>query len=438
MEYLQRLNLKSMKLGTETINKLFVALNIDFIVKLNIFHIVGTNGKGSVANKLSKSLTTFNKAKKVGVFTSPHITTVRERISINENLVSSSELNLLGNILEQKSLEIEVQPTFFEALTLISLLHFGRSGCDTIILEAGMGGKNDSTNIVFKIPKVVVLTSLGYDHMEHLGHTLEEILENKIGCIRAGDTLVVSESLEEKYINICSETCRTIGANLVIAPLVSSQKNCLFGSNDSLSLSAINEIFPISQQEKSGMLTFIQQQKLPCRQELYSLSSEGLVKELTETDVIKTLSTRKILMLDVAHNPQGLTAVRSYLDNLFMGRNVSVTVVLGLSNNKHPEECFKALFQDTSSLTFKKVIFVEGDVPERSTDASFLLETFKANFKISAETANLEESLKTLYNFESDVVLFCGSFFIMKALKTQIGSFPNNQVDEVNLNEKFI
>ena len=158
---------------------------------LNFIHIAGTNGKGSVSAFLYSILQ--QAGRKVGMFTSPHLVDFRERIQINGEMISKEDTARLGaKLLEQ---DFGVHPTMFDYSLVMALLYFKEQGCDAVILETGLGGRLDSTNAV-GVPKVIVITKIGYDHTAILGDTLEQIAAEKAGIIKRGTRLVVESQTE--------------------------------------------------------------------------------------------------------------------------------------------------------------------------------------------------------------------------------------------------
>ncbi|MDN6731631.1 MAG: bifunctional folylpolyglutamate synthase/dihydrofolate synthase, partial [Atopostipes suicloacalis] len=169
---------------------------------LNYIHITGSNGKGSTAAMFQSILR--EAGLKVGLFTSPHLETINERIRINDTFIKDSELNRLVNKIEPVVLELEaeLEDNFFafELLTAVSFLYFQEKNPDMVILEVGIGGRLDATNIIEK-SELAVITSIGMDHTKTLGRTKKAILKEKIQILKRKGQMVVGP-IEEDLKNI--------------------------------------------------------------------------------------------------------------------------------------------------------------------------------------------------------------------------------------------
>jgi len=172
--------------------------------KAQIIHIAGTNGKGSVSAFLQSIC--LKAGKKVGMFTSPHLCDIRERIRIDGQMCSEEDF-LQGFLAVKEALfayreefpkKKEYHPTFFEMLFFIGMVCFGKEEPDVIILETGLGGRLDATNIIEK-PALCVITEIGFDHMEYLGSTLAQIAGEKAGIIKPGVPVVYWKEKEEVF-----------------------------------------------------------------------------------------------------------------------------------------------------------------------------------------------------------------------------------------------
>lgn len=187
--------------------KYFMDAYDNFEKTMRFIHIAGTNGKGSCTEIISNIL--INEGYKVGKFLSPHLVRFNERISINGIDISDKEMSNLVNELEplidDYNQKEGVNITLFELETIMALLHFYRNKVDFVVLETGLGGLYDCTNIITK-PIVSVITSVGYDHMHILGNTLPEIAYQKAGIIKCNSNTVIFEQepeVEDVFINEC-------------------------------------------------------------------------------------------------------------------------------------------------------------------------------------------------------------------------------------------
>ena len=191
---------KNMVLGTERIEKFLFDLNINFR-KLKYIHIAGTNGKGSTAKMLAEILTASKY--KTGLYTSPHIIDITERIQINSVPVKKEDLNKLDN--KYKKLSEKYGLTFFEYITALAFIYFVKKNVDIVVLETGLGGRFDATNIIK--PLVSIITTVSFDHTEILGKTLKKIAFEKAGIIK-NKIPVVCGKISNTAFNVIKETAK--------------------------------------------------------------------------------------------------------------------------------------------------------------------------------------------------------------------------------------
>lgn len=173
--------------------------------KLKFVHIVGTNGKGSTAAMLASVLTAAGL--RTGLYTSPYITSFHERMMTDGVPISDEMLGKVTEFVREKAETMAEHPTEFELVTCIALEYFLRSGCQIVVLEAGMGGRLDSTNVI-PSPEAVIVTHIGLDHTAQLGNTVEKIAGEKAGVIKPGTTVVLyrqQSSVEEVVAEVCRE-----------------------------------------------------------------------------------------------------------------------------------------------------------------------------------------------------------------------------------------
>ena len=194
-----------------------------------VIHVTGTNGKGSTIAFMRELFVSHDK--KVGTFTSPHIVSIHDRICINGQPISDADFIRLADqvkTMEQELLKTHDQLSFFELLTLIALLYFKEQKVDLVLLEVGIGGLLDTTNVV--TGEISVITSIGLDHQETLGDSLEAIAEQKAGIFKSGKSAVVANLRSEAQM-VCQKIAEDLGVTLYQADQDFSFKDGQFSSS---------------------------------------------------------------------------------------------------------------------------------------------------------------------------------------------------------------
>ncbi|MBE6820986.1 MAG: bifunctional folylpolyglutamate synthase/dihydrofolate synthase [Ruminococcaceae bacterium] len=207
IEYIHSLEKFGIKPGMERIRALCAELG-NPQEKLKIIHVAGTNGKGSTSTIISNILR--QSGYNTGLFISPYVTDFRERIQYNGNMIEKNELaecvEKVKEAIDKLALQ-DIQPTEFEAITAAAFLYFKKKNCDFVVLEVGLGGRLDSTNVIVA-PYVSVITSISLDHTAILGDTVEEIAAEKCGIIKFGAETVAYPFQDEKAMAVIRETCK--------------------------------------------------------------------------------------------------------------------------------------------------------------------------------------------------------------------------------------
>lgn len=206
IEYIHSLEKFGIKPGLERIKALCDLLG-NPQDKLKVIHVAGTNGKGSTSTMISNIL--IKNGFRTGLYISPYVTDFRERIQFNGNMIGHSELaecvekvrNAVNILLEKGE-----QTTEFEALTATAFLYYAKKNCDYVVLEVGLGGRFDATNVI-KAPFVSVIASISLDHTNILGDTVEKIAAEKCGIIKFGGETVVYPFQADGALNVIRETC---------------------------------------------------------------------------------------------------------------------------------------------------------------------------------------------------------------------------------------
>ncbi len=204
--------------------------------------VAGTNGKGSTSATLASILTASGY--KTGLYTSPHLVDLRERWMINGQMIDEALLERSIDLLHRASDKIGITPTYFEALTLIAFIAFREAQCEVVVLEVGMGGRLDATNVVR--PIAALITPIDFDHTEFLGTTLRKIAAEKAGVIHRG-AIVLTTNRHPRVVNILRQRAAKFGNRFVI--VVDEHATPLAGDfqrrNVALAVRAANELRPL-------------------------------------------------------------------------------------------------------------------------------------------------------------------------------------------------
>ena len=174
-------------------------------------HVAGTNGKGSVSHTLASILQ--SQGMKVGLYTSPHLTDFRERIRVNGEMIPQARV--VSFVEQERTFFEPLHPSFFELTTALALQYFAEENVDIAVIEVGLGGRMDCTNIIQ--PLVSIITNISFDHIQFLGNTLEKIASEKAGIIKPGIPAIVGEWGKESVAEVFMNKAEEAGTSLVFA-----------------------------------------------------------------------------------------------------------------------------------------------------------------------------------------------------------------------------
>ncbi len=292
--------------------------------KLKCFHVAGTNGKGSVCAILNTILTEADF--KTGLFTSPHLFRYTERIKINNQEINeeifAEKIFKINKIAEENNIHL----TEFEILTAVMFEYFAENNVDYAVIEVGLGGKYDSTNVI-KNPLCSIITTIDFDHTERLGKTIEEITEQKCGIIKSCCPVVASSSNKgiETIKSFTKENQLILSKNFENYEL--SLKGNYQKENLNLALTAIKTVLP----------------------DIDEKTIKNALKHVVHHGRFEYFENKKIL-IDGAHNPNGIKALRENLDIYF--KNQKLRFVFGCLKNKDYPKMINLLFKDGDEIYF--------------------------------------------------------------------------------------
>ncbi|MBL4656856.1 MAG: bifunctional folylpolyglutamate synthase/dihydrofolate synthase [Flavobacteriales bacterium] len=347
-------------------------------------HIAGTNGKGSVAHMLASVLQ--ESGLKVGLYTSPHYKDFRERVRINGEVIS--EEAVVSFVDSYKSDFERIQPSFFEMTVGLAFEHFKNEKVDIAILETGMGGRLDSTNIV--TPVLSIITNIGLDHTQFLGDTLEKIAAEKAGIMKKNVPVLIGERQTE-----IEETFQNFAEN-VGTPIHFSDLKPL-GIHSGYQMK--NEKTVVSAVELLSNIGFSISEKDLRNGLQYFATNTGFVGRW------QLLSTNPTTICDAGHNEDGIKEVLKLIDS---GSQQNLHFVLGTVNDKEIANILKLL---PTSATY---YFCQADIP-RALDVNDLKEQASTLGLKGEAYSSVQEALKfaRMKADVNDLVFVGGSSFVV-------------------------
>lgn len=407
--------------------KYFMDVYNDFEKKMKFIHIAGTNGKGSCTEIISNIL--MKQGYKVGKFLSPHLIRYNERISINGSEISDEEMlkliEELKPIIHKYNEKEEVNITLFELETIMALLFFYRNNVDFVVLETGLGGLYDSTNIITK-PLVSVISSIGYDHMHILGNTLTEIAYQKAGIIKDDSNTVIFEQQEDVY-NVFVSECKKKNNNLHIVR-ESDISNYDFDINfqyfdyKNIKKLSINLKGKIQIQNASLCVEVMNiLNKLGYNVSVESIK-EGL-KTVVHRGRMEQLNDKPVIIYDGAHNEPAILNLQNMVKMYY--KNIKRAYIISILKTKDYSKMLKLLSED------KEAVFVmtSGNDSERYVSKEELYECMNAYVeKNRIYKSDLEDAIVTAMNNSNDTVNFViGSFYVYGTVVDKIEKIKMNR-----------
>lgn len=404
-------------LGLESIRNLMQELG-NVQEQLHIIHVAGTNGKGSVCAFLSAALT--EAGYRVGRYNSPAVFERREVFRIGETMISKEEY---AAVFERVQTACEVltkrgcpHPTVFEVETAAAFLWFYEKKCDLVLLETGMGGETDATNLITH-PVCSVLTSIGMDHMQYLGNTIEEIAKVKAGVIKKGCPVVALKQ-GDSVCEVIKNKAEECGSRCVLVEVPQyMQEAPIWGTTlqDVRYGSVHTALGGVWQRENLSLALAVLK--------LLEESGYSITKEAVQSGIAKTiwhgryevLQTEPLFIIDGAHNPIAAKRLKETIEKDFTNREI--IYIIGVLADKEHEKMLRLLLPGA-----KAVFTVTPDSPralggeilakeaQKYADNIWYVPDIGKAVKMAKETAK-----------ESDVILAVGSLSYLKEVKKALG-----------------
>jgi dihydrofolate synthase/folylpolyglutamate synthase len=368
-----------------------------------IIHLAGTNGKGSTATAIEKIL--LEAGYRVGKFTSPHILEFNERIKLNGENISDEDLIKYYNLVKEKWQELKLKPTFFEIATMMMFKYFSDKGVDFIVLETGLGGRLDATNIAKG--EIVIITNISLDHQEILGHTLLEIAREKAGIIKPNSKVIVGDSCPElrevvlektgNYIDVLKkygEDGYTLNYKNFLTEVVIEDKKyefSLFGSH----------------QYKNFLCAYETLKILGISDKIIKRGAKKVVWECR----FEIFSQNPLVILDGAHNIDGVKNLKEIISKQYSPEDV--VIITSILKDKEVGKMLPLLSEISNEIILTSI---QGNSRGMLGDEIYNLLEEKEKFKVENE---LKKAYKMAVEADKKLILICGSFYLLSKFKEE-------------------
>jgi dihydrofolate synthase / folylpolyglutamate synthase len=379
---------------------------------IKTIHIAGTNGKGSTSHMLAAILQTAGY--KTGLYTSPHLKDFRERIKVNGEMCSESFVIDFTNRIQP--MIHEIQPSFFEITVAMAFEYFEQQKVDIAIIEVGLGGRLDSTNII--MPELSIITNIGWDHMNLLGNTLEQIAFEKAGIIKETTPIVIGEftaitkPIFEKRANELDAKIHWANEERWISDFNISAHHIEISVADKRTDERINYQLDLPGiYQTKNLLTVLSAVDI-LHQKKWNISLTDIQKALSNTKKInglhgrwEVLKEKPLLVLDVAHNEDGITQIVRQIE--LVGAQ-EVHIVIGMVKDKEIERVLDLLPKKAH------YYFTKAPIP-RALDEQILMQEANKKGLLGNCFPFINEAVKNALHHakENDLVLVCGSVFVV-------------------------
>lgn len=377
--------------------------------KFKSIHIAGTNGKGSVSHMLAAILQTAGY--KTGLYTSPHLKDFRERIRVNGEMIP--EKFVIDFTETIKPLIEKTDPSFFEITVAMAFDYFAHEEVDIAVIETGLGGRLDSTNII--TPELSVITNIGWDHMNMLGDTLEKIAFEKAGIIKEGIPVVIGEVLPET-LPVFKIAAKEKNTALHIAE---QAWQCLDSKweNHKLIVTVSNEQTETYQLDLPGIyqtrnLLTVLESCCELEKKGWKINSDHIKTALSGVKKLTGLHGRweiirhsPLLVLDVAHNANGIEQLTRQIS---LTNHNQLHIVLGMVKDKDIDQILR-LLPKTAIYYFTKAQIPRA-LPEEELQKKAAMHQLKGSYYSTVNTALYAASLNAK---KEDMIVVCGSIFVV-------------------------
>ncbi|MFH1240372.1 MAG: folylpolyglutamate synthase/dihydrofolate synthase family protein [Candidatus Diapherotrites archaeon] len=378
--YLEQIEGRGIKLGLERMEKYLEFLGNPHC-NYNSVLVAGTNGKGSVTNMVASILHEANF--RTGAYTSPHVIDYNERFKINNKKISTKEMNSL--ISAMAKFDSQVKPTYFEFATAFALNYFAKKKVDYAVLEVGMGGRLDATNITN--PQISVITNISFEHQNYLGNTILKIAGEKAGIIKENGILITTEK-NKSVLKLFRKICKQKNSKFIHITKPYKGKISLIGDYQKINAALAERVA-----------------------EELNIKSSAIRKGIAKAENVgrfQIIQKNPTLLTDCSHNPAGMKAFTHSLKIQFPKRKF--TFVIGFSDGKNYKEMLKMIVPNA-----EKIVVTSAEWRGMAT-SEIISAIRKQNKKIElVEISVVKEAVKFAVkdSHKKDYIVVCGSIFVV-------------------------
>ncbi len=397
-EILTSVNKFHINLGLKRM-KLILAILDNPQRKYKVIHVAGTNGKGSTSKIINDILIERFKDedKKIGLYTSPHLFSYNERIKINNENISRYVFDRLINDINNLALENNIDLTEFELLTAVAFYYFYIKKVDYVILETGLGGTYDATNVVDKI-LADIITTIDFDHTERLGDSINKIALQKAGIIKENSKVVISK--DNLGFEVIEKVAKTKNAKIINPPSLKLEfengVNWVYLDNKKIQFSLLG-----SHQAKNLALALAAIKNLDIS--IDEKTIENALKKVVWKFRLE-YNFQKNLLIDCAHNPSGIKTLVEFVKENF--KNSDKTFVFGCLKNKDYKTMLNILFEIKKASD--KFYFVEFEHQN-----SLKFEDLEDDLKKDLIKVFDKKEIKDIINADKNLKIVCGSIYML-------------------------
>ena len=385
----QEIGAEAYKPGLERVEKLLSTFGNPHL-KTKTIHVAGTNGKGSTCSFLASILT--EKGEKVGLFTSPHIFDFKERIRINGTTIS--EEDVVSFCAKLQEIELPFKPSFFEITFVMAMEYFAAQNCTYAIIETGLGGRLDATNVV--LPLLSIITNIGLDHQQFLGNSIAEIAAEKAGIIKKNIPVFVAE-----------ETAET--KNIFLTHALEKQTSIEFLVPSHIKVSGIANYQQTNLQTAIQALSIIDIDVIDAE---VSLALRNLFKNTGLFGRFQEINSSPRIIIDAAHNEAGIKILLKELQDT---PHEKLKFIVGSSGDKDLKKLIANLPQSSELYlcVFKN---------ERSTTYNELSELAAENGTVKKVYKEINQAINEIVSdtLSNETIVICGSFFLISDIKLSL------------------